>query len=289
MAVDQVVVHAPEGINGLLYGSHPSVGSRPNKVRSDDKFRGDAMDFSKFHFPEPIEPHKTASPNAEPSALHVPPHPQVTSKYYTEIRRADTHIAGIEHVLEAYDANNTRKSLLKHQELEEHYLQPLDRRLASKTMGPKYAEFRERRARAVTAFMTQSKLSDTFLEEMPAIPTIQLNIGDMTDPIKRYRKRAKREEQLAETVARSTGEWVPPVLPPEGDTMNLKKWGILAETRFYQGKGPMAAKGKRICPGKYLSSLGVELDQFDVPDPRKIRIRASVPAASVDHLDGFWG
>jgi hypothetical protein len=177
-----------------------------------------------------------------------------------------------------------------HQEVEERYLQPIARRLVRKTSGPEYESYVAKKMRAVSAFDRRTRVQDTFLDELPPIPVISFCTADLTDPIHKYHRNAQGEEKLTQFIAKSRGEWESPKEPFESDTMNLKKWKILAETRCYHGKVDYPIrKGKQKNPGMFSSTVGAELDQFNPPDPRKIRVRQTVPpAATVDHLTALF-
>jgi hypothetical protein len=201
------------------------------------------------------------------------------------LRRDAARLDEVATYLNDYQSNHERKTMMLHQELEEHFLQPLGRMLARKTSGPEYANFVARKARAVSAFDTRTRLQDTFLEQLPEIPTLRCDASEFSDPVKKYQANTEREERLTDLIALSTGQQPRRHAPSDRDTMNLKKWKILAETRFYEGKdGKAPAKGKRVIAERFGSSLARELDQFAPPEPRKIAARRSMPAASIDHL-----
>jgi hypothetical protein len=279
----QVVIHSSDRIHSLLIGQHQLIGTTADRERLDEKHKSEAVDFSRFRFPDPIEPAKAAAAEASQSSMSQ--RQQSVGKAYATLRRDEPNREAIASYLSVYETNHHRKTLMLHQEVEDHYLQPLSRRLAHQTNGASYAQFVDRRTRAVSAFDTKTRLQDTFLETLPEIPVLHCDTSDLTDPIKKYRRHAEREGRLAEFIGRSTGQWADAPELPERDTMNLKKWKILAETRFYTGKSDKpVAKGKRMLPGMFRSSLGAELDQFDPLDPRKIRVRRSIPPASIDHV-----
>jgi hypothetical protein len=282
----EVVVHSGDRIHSLLVGTHQLIGS---VTREHQEQRGpvDATDFSKYRFPEPIEPAKAVAP--EPlQSQGTQRRPQVT-RHYSELRREIPDLDTMANYLDVYQANHARKSMTLHQEVEEHYLQPLARRLVRSTTGPGYQRYVAQKMRAVSVFDKRTRLQDTFLEELPQIPVISFDASDLTDPIQKYHKNAQGEDKLTEFIARSTGQWESPREAFERDTMNLKKWKILAETRCYHGNvDHPIAKGKEVKPGKFKSCLGAELDQFDPPDPRKIRVRRSVPPSSVDHIKALF-
>jgi hypothetical protein len=279
----EVVIHSSEQIHTLLIGTHQLIGTAADQECLEDQNKNDVVDFSRFRFPDPIEPTKVVV--AEPSQSSTSQRRQSVTKVYTALRRDEPQRDALRDYLSVYETNNHRKMMMLHQEVEDHFLQPLSRRLAHKTSGAPYARFIDRRSRAVSVFDTRTQLRDSFLEPLPEIPVLHCDTSDLTDPIKKYRRQAQRENDLVEFIGRSTGQWVEPPEVPECDTMNLKRWKILAETRFYTGKSDKpVAQGKRMLPSMFRSSVGAELNQFDPPEPKTIRVRKSVPPASVDHV-----
>jgi hypothetical protein len=172
--------------------------------------------------------------------------------------------------LDLYEKNNIRKGLSLHREMEHHFLQPLAMRLERKLVGPAYRSFVEAKSRAVSAFDTATRASDSFMSELPPIPNIRVCVSGLSDPVVKYRVHAAREQRLAQVIAESQGIQPKPPSFIERDTMNLRKWSILAETRFYDG-APGAPKGKRIHPGGFRSTVGEALDAFAPPEPRVVR------------------
>jgi hypothetical protein len=279
----EVVIHSSERLHTLLIGAHQLIGTISDRERLEDQDKIDAVDFSRFRFPDPIEPAKAAV--AEPSQSSTSQRRQPVTKAYAALRRDEPQREAISDCLSVYETNQHRKTMILHQEVEDHYLQPLSRRLAHTTSGGSYSRFVDQRTRAVSMFDTRRRLQDTFLEPLPEIPVLRCNTSDITDPIKKYRQQAQRESELAEFIGRSTGQWTDPPQVSERDTMNLKQWKILAETRIYTGRSDKpVAKGKRMLSGVLRSSLGAELDQFHPPDPRKITVKRSIPPASIDHV-----
>jgi hypothetical protein len=282
----EVAVHAGDRIHALLCGKHQLIGT-VTRERPEERRQADATDFSKYRFPDPIELSKTAAP--EPSQLQGTIRQQPITRHYAELRRELPDLESVDTYLADYTANHARKSMTLHQEVEERYLQPLARRLVRCTTGPAYERYVAQKMRAVSAFDRRTRVQDTFLEELPPIPVIGFVASDLTDPIHKYHKNAENEGKLTEFIARSTGEWSSPSEPFERDTMNLKKWKILGETRCYHGSVDYPIpKGKQIRPGKFASCLSTELDQFATPEPRTIRVRQSVPPSSVDHITSLF-
>jgi hypothetical protein len=175
--------------------------------------------------------------------------------------------------------------MLMHQELEEHFLSPISRKLAQKTNGPGYNGYLQARASAIADFDSHVRPTDTFREDLPPIPVLNVSLAELEDPIVRYRKAAAKEQELSTFIAQATDQWTPPPDFASGDVMDLKKWKILAETRFYEGKTDvLPPKGKRIIVPSFQGSLSRDMDAFAPPEPRRVRVRDRVPAASIDHL-----
>jgi hypothetical protein len=247
------------------------------------KTSSDLTDFSKYPFPDPIEP--TRPTVLEPTLQAGTQRHPAPVKNYSKLRQNELDLSRMEDYLQVYHTNQYRKSLLLHQELEEHYLGPISKRLTKKLNGESYRRYVREKARAVSAFDIKSQSRDTFLEKLPDIPVIELNTRELTDPILKYQKNQSNEERLAEIVARSSGAWTERVLPPPRETMDLKKWRILTETRFSQESDTPVPKGKKMFNvDLYKSQVPELIDEFAPAPPRKIRVKTRVPVASIDHI-----
>lgn len=287
LAPGEVRIHSNEQIHNLLCGKQQLVGTSLSTKPQVPVSTNDLTDFSKYPFPDPIEPvqHSMAPQEhaqQKASSLH-----QVPVKQFNKIRQDEQSIQQIGKYLNVYETNHKRKSMLLHQELEEHFLQPLARKLVRKTNGPEYNEYVKKRDRAVSAFDQQTKTQDTFLKQLPPIPMISFDTSDLTDPILKYKKHAQHEQRLSDFISKSTGEVKPHLTFPERDTMNLKKWRILAETRFYAGKsepGEGPNKGKRVFEQKYKDQIVEETDQFAPPLPPPAYIERPTWESRTDHI-----
>ena len=278
--MSEIVVHNNDKIHTLLCGKQQQIGPVPKHRRSTSHLQSTSVrDYSAYPFPAPIEPSKpVASP--EPLADRPPPTP---IKSVTKIKASESDIQQIDHYLRAYEATQHRKAQILHYDLEEHYLQPLARRLTKKMTGSEYEDFVRRKQRALSAFEAKSKANDTFLDPLPEIPRIEMRTGDLADPVSKYKRNAEREELLEETIARSTGEYQDPAPIPVRDTMNVREWVLLAETRFHTDASGTAAKGKRSFPGMNRSSIDSQINEFQ-PAPGRIIPERRTPSAAVDHI-----
>jgi len=231
------------------------------------------VDFSKFVFADRIVPsgYSVDAPVAFGERRYARPLQQ-----FARLRESESDMAGIEDYLTSYATNHARKAMALHQELDDHWLNPIARKLVKKTTGRNYEQFRRRRQRAIAAFDARTHMRNTFLEQLPEIPSLTVRTGDILDPVLKYRKNARDEERLAEFLARSAGRVHEPEQFAERDTMNLKKWAILAQTRFYHGKSEEpTAKGKRVFDGKFASSVLGAVDQYEGPPARAVRTQRS--------------
>jgi hypothetical protein len=113
----------------------------------------ESVDFSRFRFPDPIP--ATKGPIVEPPKSRAGSRQQSTAKSYGKLRQDGALVSKVDAYLTAYETNHYRKSMLLHQELEEHYLSPIARKLVRKTSGLAYAKYVEAKSRAVSAFDQQ--------------------------------------------------------------------------------------------------------------------------------------
>ena len=276
----KVVVHNNNKIHTLLCGKQQLIGSALEHHRLASQVqKGKIRDYASYPFPAPLEPAKSA-PVTESFPERTPEPP---SKSVSKIKESEAAIQQIDSYLKVYESNQHRKAMILHHDLEENYLQPMNRRLTKKMTGRQYEDFVKRKHRAISAFDTQSKTKGVFPNSLPEIPRILMHTGDLTDPVSKYRRNAEREEQLEEVIARSTGEYRAPPVLPDRNTMNVKEWRLLAETRFYTDASGVSAKGKRIFPAKNKSLVEGQIDQFKEVPESVVRDRPMPPAA-IDHI-----
>jgi hypothetical protein len=281
----EVKVFAPDSVNSLLFGKQPLVGPERNRSRSHHTPGGDRIDFTKYPFPPEIEPTFAAEASAKPNGgrrSDVIASGQPSS--YTRLKHENEQLETVISHLDIYSKNSIRKTLLVHREMEEHFMRPLSRRLAKNVTGPEYESFVGAKERAVSAFDIAASAQDSLNAELPKIPVLRVTQSGLKDPIQKYKANSANELKLARTIAESQG--LDPDLPKlaERDTMNLRKWSILAETRFYGAEEGVSKKGKRIYPSKYGSQIAGALDAFAPPEARVLPKQRQQSQWTVDHL-----
>lgn len=286
MTQSEIRIHChEEPIHNLLCGRQPRIGTGLRQNRPRTSSNAEYTDFSKFQFPDPIEPAKNRQqPIEENRKPTLDKSKYVPVDQFHKLRQEEASMKEIDEVIQAYETNNRRKNFLRHQEYEEHYLQPLSKKLVKKVNGQQYSEFRQKKTRAVTAFDTQLRKKDSFLDELPTIPNIVFTTNDLNDPIVKYKQHNKKEESLTTFIAKSTGQYTPPPEFPERDTMNLKKWQTLAETRFYGNSNAPVKKGKRLFPDTYKDQIESTMDNFAEPPPRLPTIQRPLSRFGASHI-----
>jgi len=255
-------IHNNDQIHNLLCGKQPRIGGGPLSKPETHTSKTELTDFSKYPFPDPIEPLNHNSSIGEQGKLERHHGGSSNMIQFNKLRKDGELLGHVGDYLSVYETNYRRKAMLLHQELEEHFLQPVARKLVKKVNGKAYDDYVKMRARAVSAFDKQTHTRDTFLIDLPEIPTISFDTSDLTDPVLKFKKNAEKEKSLTKIIAQQTGEWVEPQQFPERDTMNLKKWKVLAQTRFYKGAEETLSKGKKVFERKYQDSIGTELTHF---------------------------
>lgn len=258
---EEICVHSPDPLQGLLVGEQPHIGVDHSEEPELNRTKSEYPDLSSIVFPEPIKldtKTSTGGPRKKPVQT-FPSQPPLTQ--FSKLKGETSNLEDIDAYLGVYETNHRRKALLMHQEVEEQYLQPVQRRISKKVTGDEYQAFLKRRKRAIAHFDARTKVRDTFNKPLPTIPTLTAQVGDLVNPITRFRRHAQREAELTDFIAKSTGTYEEPPTFKENDTMNLKQWRILAETRFYAGTEP-ASKGKRVFDEKFRSSVADQIDQF---------------------------
>lgn len=281
---DEVKIFASDNIHNLLVGKQPRIGQSRLSPRNTTTTGHDGLDFSKYPFPEVIEPSGKVQQMSKPDSqwLNDRPVTSVPSTNYHKVRATAKDMDNMSQYLTYYETNNTRKTMLLHQDIEEHYIQPFTKKLVKQVNGENYNRYLKTRNRAVTAFDKLTQKQDTFNQELPQIPTIKFKGSNLTDPVQKYKVNNAHEAKLSRIIAESTGIRHEPPVYPERDTMNLKKWTILSQTRFYEGT-PNAQKGKKIHPGKFDSRISREIESYNVErsTPRPLRAQS---ACHVDHI-----
>ncbi|EAY07757.1 hypothetical protein TVAG_000410 [Trichomonas vaginalis G3] len=263
MSNAEVKIFNNDQLTNLLIGKQPRIGHGISEKRSQSTLNRDFTDFSKFKFPEPIEPIKK-NPVQEEEKTDRASTQQAATSQFNKLRQEEKLIGQVDQYLSVYESNHKRKTLMMHQEFEEHYLQPVSRKLMKKVNGPEYDKYVRARSQAIKTFETQISQKDSLQRQLPSIPTISFDTSDIVDPVMKYRKNAQKEQTLTKIIAMQNGEYKPPEPIQERDTMNLKKWKILAQTRFYEGTGS-TPKGKKVFPQKFLDN--VREDDFAEPLP----------------------
>ena len=282
----EVFVHKIDEVKSLLVGGSPYVGRRCREGGGGSFFDGsEDNDFSQIPFPAPLSPSRASGRNVRGSPQPSRSMSSVSGQF-SKVCGAKNLLEHVSGYLDEYDTNARRKAMILHQDLEEHYMEPLSRRLASTVSGEGYRKFVRSKSRAITAFEKQTKANDTFLEQLPTIPRLSYDASDLTDPIVKYRKNAGSEKRLARIINKSAGSYVPPKKLSQRDTMNMKKWTVLAETRFYLGKVDQPLmKGKKIMPQKYRSEIKDEFNFFAPPlEQKKVQLHPNRLRCEKDHV-----
>lgn len=299
MTSQQVVIHNNERIRNLLCGKQQHIGSSLSKKPEEYDFTKDEVDFSKFHFPEEINQislnrnpnHRSNSQNSVPITPEngIGFDERSKMKEYNKLKSNAATIENINNYLSVYDINAKRKKQLLHQEVEDKYLHPLSRKLVKKTSGLEYNKYIRSKTRAVTAFDHHARMKDNLTEPTPQIPHLKLDVSDLTDPIVRYKKNQEHENRLKRIIQQSTNQVEEVKTYPERDAMNLKKWKILSETRFYDGdpdspNNMKMSKGKKIYANKFKSDVEAQFDNFAPPVEKQPYIQRNRPEYMKDHV-----
>jgi hypothetical protein len=287
----EVTIHTPDGLHKLLLGKQSRIGPERPRRGQGPKPVLDGIDGQKYPFPEEISlltfkppPAAKRGPESDVDrSLH-----RVPMANYTRLRSEQSRLHEATDYLEFYEHSATRKGLLLHQEMEKHYLQPLNKRVVKRITGRAYDRYLRTRSCAVSAFDTAVHRTDTFNTPPPPIPIIRVNISGLRDPIVKYKYANATEEKLAKVIAESGGITEEAPRFQERDTMDLKKWKTLAETRFYAGvlEKP-AAKGRRSFERHGKSSIASQIDAF-APEEAKPRCVRKQWGHQRDHLAEQW-
>jgi hypothetical protein len=206
---------------------------------------------------------------------------------YPKLKAVESTFEEVISHLDLYAKNAARKGLLMHDEMERHYLQPLSRKLEKSVSGPAYTLFLEKKSRAVSEFDTATSRCDSFHSELPQIPNIQVDASELKDPTQKYSANVANERRLATIIAESHGVRESRPQLQERDPMNLRKWRILKETRFYEGV-PGGKKGKRVDPNRFRSNVATVLDAFTPNERPPIKPRRAHTSYMRDHLAEEW-
>lgn len=273
----EIKIFNNDGLHGLLVGRQPHIGHSQSIRKDNNATKNEYVDFSKFSFPEPIEPTSKKVSRTDVDT----PSKNTTNVYNTEefskLREDSNFLQKVENYLNIYEENHNRKAMMLHQELEDHYLRPVSRKITTKVNGPEYQRYLKSRLGAITAFDKLTRTKDSYLKDLPKIPTLSYDTSDLVDPVLKYKRNIEREKKLTHIIEKQTGILRPVKKLNERDTMNLRKWQILAETRFYDGEGNETAnqkKGKKFFADKFVSKSKECLDQF-APIPERTNNRVN--------------
>lgn len=273
----EIKIFNNDGLHGLLVGRQPHIGHSQSIRKDNNATKNEYVDFSKFSFPELIEPTSKKVSRTDVDT----PSKNTTNVYNTEefskLREDSNFLQKVENYLNIYEENHNRKAMMLHQELEDHYLRPVSRKITTKVNGPEYQRYLKSRLGAITAFDKLTRTKDSYLKDLPKIPTLSYDTSDLVDPVLKYKRNIEREKKLTHIIEKQTGILRPVKKLNERDTMNLRKWQILAETRFYDGEGNETAnqkKGKKFFADKFVSKSKECLDQF-APIPERTNNRVN--------------
>lgn len=277
-ANETVVVHKSEMLHGLLCGKQQMIGSSPTR-HSASVIR--VADHGVKHAPELDFPFPGGSNlgynDVEPGAIPVDPLRRIVPKNHPSLKQTEETLEHVEGFLGIYEKNRSRKAMILHQDYGERYLQPLARKLVEKTTGPEYEEYCRKRVQALSAPQSAAQTGSDFSKTEPEFQTLTMNISDIVDPIVKYRKNAEKEQRLERFIKSSMGQNIQPPHLVERDTMDVKKWAILDQTRFYHGKSEVAVpKGKRVYGGKFQSRIDGMINEFVPGGSRASRARSSM-------------
>ena len=272
---NEMKIYKNDQIHNLLLGKQPRIGRANQEKTNSAILSSEYTDFSKFPFPDPIEPINSKQMGDNSIKRDNIVVPTSHSSQFAKLRNEESLLQQAEKYLNVYENNHRRKTLIMHQEYEEHFLQPLSKKLLRKVNGPEYDKYLRARTRAISAFDKQTRMKDVHGKEYPTIPTITYDRQGIVDPVTRFREHAQREKELTTIIAKQTGEYKKPTPIKERDTLDLKRWEMLTQTRFYDGSGTLP-KGKRLFPQKYTDHID-ENDFDPLPEVKVGRRKSYIP------------
>ena len=281
---NQVTIHTSIPIDSLVVGQKVQIGNEPKSSRKQKSSRSysetqsnnsykDTNNISDSYkdFPPEVNYSKQSSRLPPKNASH-----STSSMHYNKLASEMESFNEITSRLANYQANKKRKNFLIHQDWEEKYMNPLDKRMKKKFDTPQYKATIRDRKRALTAlasprsppsqkspqnktsFSTQrsSQRSPDKNEEFP-IFHLEINTAGLDDRVHKYQHHTAIEEKLTKFILTESGKYVEKPSYPERDIISAQNHErSLAQTRFFSGCSEENPKrGKQYFPQKYYSSI----------------------------------
>jgi hypothetical protein len=159
--------------------------------------------------------------------------------------------------LRIIDDNHRRKAVQIHQDWEDRYMQPFHGRMQRKMNGRPYSEFHSNRTRTLSELETQSGGPPSGLgsgplynaledEDSVNVPYVKIPTDGLDDRIHKYLQHTKTEDRLSRLVNESHGISVEEPQITERNTVDVKGWTVLPDTRLYvEDEIQAVKKGRR--------------------------------------------
>ena len=233
---DLVKVYTNQNLSFLLNGRMPPVSRAERPKSSIAKAR-------------PV----VENVNSE-QIYHVESRP-VSTPRYDKLQREQVDLDQIDEYVAQYERNADRRRAQIHEDWETRFMAPFGDIMRRRLHGRPYTEYKSRRDRAVTA-----------LQELPPDapyvppPTLQFPTRRLNDRVHIHREHARKEAALERFVRAENGIPEPQPKFRERDTMDVRGWRVLPETRFFSDQEQ--AKGKRVFPSKYRDGVSNAIGHF---------------------------
>ena len=140
--MDEIITTTNQPLNFLLIGDMPTI---TKKRRVNIKSRGikdEEPQFDMSAFPPEIKTlkrrkEKQRTLTRQPEQVQ----PKVASKKYLKVKKVFENIEQIDEQMQTYQDNRKRKMIQLHNEWEEQYMRPFEKRMTSQLSSRKYKQY----------------------------------------------------------------------------------------------------------------------------------------------------
>ncbi|KAK8889479.1 hypothetical protein M9Y10_034226 [Tritrichomonas musculus] len=264
---DQVIQHAevPE-LNILLCGPNPEIYSaRPSNQKK------------KFYISEPSESQTLQNPrfstfdeaslNQTPQTTrsdHSTTNKQIqNARFFSKLREDEQFTQSMNSKLTDYQKTRRAKSLIQHEQYENHYYKPLQRRIKNQITSKNYNKYLTRKQQLINS-MDRDPVPINSPRKLPPIATIKFSTEGLRDPKSKYIDRQKEEKKIVQLFQQANGEETREKKVPPHQTLDYDHIYVQQHTRFYFGNDPENGNksGRKVFEGTGRSMVGNEINSF---------------------------
>ncbi len=264
---DQVIQHAevPE-LNILLCGPSPQIYS----ARSPNARKN-------VNISEPREFKTTESPRIyNNDDISMIQEPQTTrsnksarskqiqnARFFSKLHDDQNFTQSMNNKLENYDKNMRTKAIIHHEEYENHFYKPLQRRIKNQITSAKYNQYLTQKQQLISS-MDRDPIPINSPRKLPPLASIKFSTEGLKDPASKYADHQKEDKKIDLLFVKASGEEIKEKKVPSFQTLDYDHIYCQQHTRFYFGNDPENGNksGRKVFEGTGKSVVGNEMNHF---------------------------